>query len=138
MRLWIAASILAVAMADAHALPPRGLRPTTKTPGPVGPPRPLTESDQEPVIARRLFFAWGFQPEMPAAKRRAAVFAIWNAADSEPFPDAARQQVEDYIHRHLDVTERFTDEEITRFNAQRGRLPLFDPYGDWAANHIHP
>src|SRR5690348_788806 len=119
MRSFIAVVILAMAMGDAHALPPRGLSPTTKTPGPVGPPRPSTESDQAAVIARRLFFAWGFHPEMPAARRRAALFAIWNAADSERFPAAARQQVEDYIHCHLDAAERFTDEEITLFNAQR-------------------
>jgi hypothetical protein len=138
MRLSVTAGVLFILATDALGTPIPGPRPTTKTPGPVGPLRTFSEADQERAVARRLSFAWAVHPEQPVAQRRVAVFTIWNTADGEPYPAAARKQVEDYIHLYLAGGNKFTDEEITRFNQQRGRPPFFDPYGVWEANHVSP
>jgi hypothetical protein len=116
-----------------------GVPPPRPRPTKSGPTKslPLTLEDQQVAVRRCLVFAWFLQGDRPAATRRAALFALWNAADSERYPDAARSQIEEYIHRNVSAVgpDAFTDDEIDAFNRQRGRPPIFDPYGVWAARN---
>ena len=73
--------------------------------------------------------AWWLRPEQPAAARRAAVLALWEGADTMPFPAEARFQIEAYIRRHIVGADGFTAEEIAAANARRNEEPYFDPYG---------
>ena len=111
------------------------LPPTKDTPGPVPPPKPIDPDeqarDQATAVRRQLVFAWWLHPEVPAAQRRAAIFRLWNAADELALPSAARQQIEAYIRMHVRAADQFTVDEIDKFNAERGRPPVFNPYGTW-------